>query len=185
MLDSIIKATRPKMEAVIDFFVDDLRTIHTGRASAALVEDIKVNQYNTLLPIKQVATVNIPDASLIVINPWDKGTLLPIETAIRDSGLSLNPVNDGSAIRISLPPMSEDRRKELVKVVQGKGENAKVAVRTIREDAWKEIQKSEKASLITEDDRYRGEELLNKMIAEINLKIENLVKNKDREVMTV
>lgn len=185
MLDKLIKDTRPKMEGVLDHFMQDLHGIHTGHASSALVEEIKVNHYNSALPIKQMATITVPEASMIVITPWDKGALQPIETAIKESGLQINPVNDGQAIRLLLPAMSEERRKELVKLINHKAEEARIAIRTIREEAWKEVQRLEKNNQITQDDRYRGEEELNKLIADMNKKIEDLATRKEEEIMTI
>ena len=185
MLDIIIKQSRPKMDRVVEAFFDDLKGIHTGRASAALVEDIKVSHYNAMIPLKQIASISAPHANLIVISPWDKGALQPIETAIKESGMQINPVNDGANIRISLPPMSEERRKELVKLIHQKAEEAKIALRNIREDSWRQIQKEEKQGIITEDDRYRGESELNKIIAEYNKKVEEIIKKKEQEIMTI
>ena len=173
------------MDNVIAAFSDDLKTIHTGRASAALVEDIKVSHYNSLMPLKQIASISIPDPGLIVISPWDKGALQPIETAIKESGMQLSPVNDGVNIRISLPPMSEERRKELVTLIHQKAEEAKISLRNIREDSWRQIQKEEKAGSMTQDDRYRGESELNKIIAGYNSKVEDIIKRKEQEIMTI
>lgn len=185
MLETIIKQSRPKMDRVIEGFSDDLKAIHTGRASAALVEDIKVSHYNSLMPLKQIASISTPDASLIVISPWDKGVLQPIETSIKESGMELNPINDGVNIRISLPPMSEERRKDLVRLIRQKAEEAKVALRSVREDAWRQIQREEKAGEVTEDDRYRGENELNKIITRYNGQVEEIIKRKDQEIMTI
>lgn len=185
MLDIILKQSQPKMDNVIAAFSDDLKTIHTGRASAALVEDIRISHYNSLMPLKQIASISIPDPGLIVISPWDKGALQPIETAIKESGMQLNPVNDGANIRISFPPMSEERRKGLVALIHRKSEEAKISLRNIREDAWRQIQKEEKVGAITEDDRYRGESELNKIIADYNGKAENITKRKEQEIMTI
>lgn len=185
MLDQIIKQTKPKMDQVVAHFQNDLKTIHIGRASSALVEDIKINHYNALLPLKQIASISVPDAGLIVINPWDKGALLPIETAIKDSGLNLNPINDGQNIRLALPPASQERRQELAKIVRSKAEEARVAVRSLREDAWKQVVQSEKAGKITQDDRYRGEEELNRTVADINRQVQEIVSGKEREIMSL
>ncbi|OIP06101.1 ribosome recycling factor [Candidatus Berkelbacteria bacterium CG2_30_43_20] len=185
MLDKIIKDTRPKMEQAIDHFAQDIKSIHTGRSSASLVEDITVNHYNAMMPIKQVATITVPDANIIVVTPWDKGALQPIETAIRESGLQISPVNDGTAIRLVLPPMSTERRTELTKIIQKKAEEVRIALRTVREDAWKEVQRLEKANQITQDDKYRGEEQLNKMTSELNKKVDQIARHKETEIMSV
>jgi ribosome recycling factor len=185
MLDQIIKSSKPKMDSVITDFEADLKSIHTGRASAALVEDVKVNHYNSLMPLKQVASIATPSATQIVITPWDKGALNPIETAIKESGLNLNPVNDGSVVRISLPPMSEERRQELVKLIKQKAEAARISIRNVREEAWKQVQKEEKDGTLTEDDRYAGEKDLNKVVTDYNTKIQDITDRKEKEIMTV
>lgn len=185
MLSDITKPFKPKLDQVIANFIADLRSIHTGRASSALVEDLKINQYNSILPLKQLATIATPSATLIVITPWDKGSLQAIESAIKESDLNINPSNDGSSIRLPLPPMSAERREEFVKIVRRKAEEARIVARGLREDAWKQVQNQEKQGLLTEDDRYRGEDELNKTITEANKKIEEISTVKEKEILTL
>ena len=185
MLEKILKQAQERMDKMVGVLVDDIKNIHTGRASSSLVEDIKVNHYNSLMPLKQIASITSPDPNLIIISPWDKGALLPIETAIKESKLNVSPVNDGKMIRISLPPMSEERRKEYVKIIHEKAEQARIGIRTLREDSWKQVKQLEKEKALTEDDRYMGEEKLNKLTSIINTRIEEIIKDKEKEIMTL
>ena len=150
-----------------------------------MVEDISVSFYGTTLPLKQMASVSTPSPTLIVIKPWDKNALGDIELAIRNSGLSLNPTNDGTLIRISLPALSEERRKELVKIIKDKGEEVKIAIRLIRQEAWQKVVKAEREHKISEDERYKGEEELNKLIEECNKKIDEIIDQKEAEIMRI
>lgn len=170
------------MESVIDQFRQALVKFHTGKAEATIVEDVPVDAYGSKLPIKQLATISTPEPSQIIITPWDKGNLVQVEAALRLSDLRLNPVNDGHFIRITLPPMSVERRQELVKAMHRKSEEARVALRQIREEAWIEVKEAEKAKQLTEDDRYLGEEKLNKLIAGCNGQIATLTDGKEREI---
>lgn len=185
MLDKIIEETRPKMEEKVARFADEVKTIRAGRAESALVENIPITFYGTTLPLKQMASISTPAPNMITISPWDKNAIGDIELAIKNSNLSLNPSNDGNIIRIVLPPLSQERRAELVKLVHNKGEEAKIVLRNIRQEAWQTVVKAERAHQISEDDRYRGEEALNKMIDEFNKKIDEIVKNKEAEIMKV
>lgn len=185
MTEDIIKEYKPNMEKVIESFFQDIKSVHSGRASSAIVEDLVIDHYNSKMPLKQLASITVPSANLIMISPWDKGALNPIETAIRESDLNLNPNNDGSAIRLTLPPMSEERRKELVKVAHTKAEEARISIRNIREDAWKKVQTEQKQGDITEDDKYRGQEKLNDLVKEFNSKIEEIIITKEKELLSI
>lgn len=184
-LQTIYAQAKPKMQTLLDKLADSLRSIHTGRASAALVEDIQVSYYGSMLPLKQVASIATPEASLITITPWDKEALVQIEAAIRDSGRNLNPSNDGSMIRVALPPMSSERREELVKLVQTMAEETRIGLRNIRKEAWEQVQSEVKQGALTEDDKYDGERDLNKMIDEFNASVATLIANKEREIRTI
>jgi ribosome recycling factor len=183
MLDTILKQTAPKMAKVVEQLGEALRGFHVGKASPQLVEDLKVNQYNTLLPIKQLASIAVAESNVILVTPWDPGSLSQIEAAVRESQAGLNTVSDGKALRIVLPPLSEERRQELTKLVYKKGEEARVALRTVRAVAWEHIKAAEKTGRLTEDDRYRGEEELNRLIAEHNDQVAQLINGKEREIM--
>jgi ribosome recycling factor len=185
MLDEILKETKPKMEEQIRRFLEEIKTIRAGKAEISLVEDIQVSYYGSSLPLKQMASISTPSPTLIVIEPWDKNALGDIELAIRNSGMSLNPTNDGNVIRISLPPLSEARRQELCKLVRDKGEKIKIAFRNVRQEVWQKIVRSERAHQISEDERYRGEEELNKQISEFNKKVDSIVKQKEEELVRI
>lgn len=184
-LQDIYSATKPKMQEQLTKLTDGLKTIHTGRASSLLVEDILVSSYGSMVPLKQVANIATPDATLITITPWDRSNVTAIETAIRESGRNLNPTNDGTMVRVALPPMSQERREELVKLVSKMAEETRIALRNVRKEAWEEVQGQVKAGQLTEDDKYDGEKDLNKMIDEFNDKVAELVTAKEKEVRTI
>jgi ribosome recycling factor len=173
------------MQEVIDQFQESLKNLRTGRASAGLVESVKVNYYGTPTLLKQLASINIPSANSIVITPWDQNSLGDIELAIRNSDIGMSPVNDGKSVRLSLPPMTEERRNELVKNLHKIEEEAKIALRQVRQDAWDEIKKLEKDGKVTEDDRYRSEEELNKGITDFNKNIEAVTLQKEKELQSI
>lgn len=185
MYDKLIRDLRPKTNEVLEKLVEEYQKLRTGKANTALVEGVKVSYYGTETPLKQMAQITTPDAAHIVITPWDKNSLSDIELGIRNSGLNLSPVNDGKSVRISLPPMTEERRQELVKHVKGLAEEAKVVVRNLRQEVWNQVKDLEKKSEITEDDRYRAEEDLNKLVEEINRRIETEVDRKQEEITKI
>lgn len=183
MLDDLLKQTHGKMESVINQLRQELTKFHTGKAQSTLVEDIMVDVYNSRMPLKQLATITTPEPMQLVITPWDKGNITQIEAAVRSSDLHVNPSSDGTMIRITLPPMSTERRLELVKAMHKKAEEARVALRQIREEVWKQIKEAEGQGKLTEDDRYLGEEKLNKSIAEYNGQVVEMVEGKERELL--
>jgi len=172
MYQELIKDLKTKADEVMGKLNDEFRNIHTGRANASLVENIIISYYGQNTPLKQMANINIPESNMIVISPWDVGSLGDIENSIRNSDLKLNPVNDGKNIRIVLPPLTEERRNELIKLVGKLGEEARVVIRTLRQEIWNEVKKMESGGDLTEDDRYSAEEELNKIVKEYNDKIE-------------
>lgn len=185
MYQTVIGEHEALFEEAVTHFSEELAKLRTGRATPALVDRVLVNSYNTTLPIRQIASVSAPEARLIVIQPWDKGSLVPIEAAIREADLGLNPSNDGSVIRLSIPPLTEERRRDLVKSLNRLAEEARIAIRTIREDAWKEIQDAEKVGGMGEDDKFRGKDALQGVVERFNDRIEELRKKKEGEIMTV
>ena len=170
-----------KMDEVIEFFTNELAQLRTGRANPALVTDLKVDVYGAPTPLKQVAQVSTPDASNIVITPWDKGNLGAIEEAIKKSDLGINPVNDGNVVRVALPPMTEERRAEMTKVVGEKLEAARVSLRNIRHDA---ITSAEKEDL-SEDALKREKDEVTKTTNDYSVKLEQLAEDKKKEIMTL
>ncbi len=185
MYQSIIDDRNDLFEEAISHFSEEMAKIRTGRATPALVEHILVEHYGTRSPLKQIASVSAPEARLLTIQPWDRGALTAIESAIREANLGLNPSNDGQIIRLSIPPLTEERRRDLVKSLNRLAEEARIAVRTIREDAWKEIQDAEKSGAMGEDDKFHGRDALQEIVESRNARIEEMRKKKEGEIMTV
>lgn len=171
--------------SVINFFKDDISGLRTGRASAAIAEDISVEAYGAHQPLKSLASINVPDAKTVNIEPWDKSILAAIEKAIRDSGLGINPVNTGSQIRLFLPELTSERRQELIKVLRQKEESARIAIRKVREDVKEMVKSAENGKEITEDEKYRLEEDLDKTVKEYNDKIKEIAEKKETEINTI
>lgn len=184
-MSNVIEAHSTEFEHVIDFFTSELNGLRTGRANAAMVEDIPVEAYGSKMEIKGLATITVPDAKTIMIDPWDKGLVKDVEKAIQVSPLGVTPAVDGNGIRISLPPMTEEGRKELVKVVKKKAEDAHVSIRNIREKIRDQIQKMEKDKEIAEDERFRLQDALEAAVKSWNEKIRELAEEKEKEVMTI
>ncbi len=182
-IKSITKETRNEFDKVISFFEKDIAGIRTGRATSSLVEDIQIDSYGTKLPLKQIASINIPGPRLITIQPWDRSLTPVIEKAISQSDLGINPVSDKDAINIPLPPLTEEFRKNLTKVLNEKSEEARVSLRKVREDVWKDIQDGFRDGVIREDDKFKGKEELQKLIDEYNNKIEAISVRKTKEIM--
>jgi ribosome recycling factor len=164
---------------------EELAGLRTGRASAAMFDKIRVEYYGNPSPLNQVASISVPESRLVVIQPWDKGLLGEIEKAIQSSELSLNPSNDGKVIRINIPPLTEERRKEIVKLAKNTAEQGRVAVRNIRRDANEELKKSEKNGDISEDDLKRGEERVQKLTDQFIEKINETVTAKESEILEI
>lgn len=172
-----------RMKKSVSALKDDLNTIRTGRASASLFDKIRVDYYGDKSPLTQVATVSIPEARLVVIQPWDKGLIGEIEKAIQKSELSLNPSNDGKVIRIAIPPLTEERRKELVKQAKASAEQSRVAVRNIRRDGNEELKKLQKDVKMTEDDLKVTEDELQKATDKFIQEINKILEDKEKEIL--
>lgn len=181
----MIDKKRPELEKSIEHFKDELAQLRTGRASVAMVEGLTVDYYGAKSPLKQVASITVPEPRTIMISPWDKDNLVNIEKAIRESQLNFNPNNDGQVIRINIPVLTEERRKDLVKVLNQKAEDAKISIRKQREDVWDEIQKAEKEGLMGEDDKFVGKDKLQEVVDEFNKKVEEIRAEKEAEILTV
>lgn len=185
MFQDILKEKQVLFDAAIEHFSDESAKVRTGRATPALVDHVMVDYYNVRQPLRQIASVSAPEARLIVIQPWDKGSLVMIESAIREANLGLNPANDGNVIRLSVPPLTEERRRDLVKSLNRLAEDARIAIRTVREDIWKEIQDAERSGGMGEDEKFRGKEELQKTVERYNDRVEELRKKKEAEILTV
>jgi len=176
---------KPDFSKVIDFLKSDLLSLRTGRASSAMVENIQVEVYGARQPLKATASISVADPKTLNIEPWDKSVLASIEKAIRDSGLGINPVNDGRLIRLALPELTVERRQELIKLLHQKLENARISIRKVREEARELITEEEKNGNMGEDERYRLQEELDKMVKEMNDQIKSIGEQKEKEINTV
>jgi ribosome recycling factor len=185
MAKQVLTTAKEKMDKAIQAFSRELSTIRAGRANPGLLEKVMVDYYGVPTPIIQLAGISVPEARLLVIQPYDKSILKDIEKAILASDLGLTPSNDGSVIRITIPPLTEERRRELVKLVKKYSEDAKVAVRNIRRDANDELKKLEKNGEITEDELRSYTDDIQKITDEHVAKIDAITKEKEKEVMEV
>ena len=180
--DAMIQA-KVRMEKAVDDFRSELSGIRTGRANVSVLDHVRVDYHGTSMPINQLGTLNVPDPSTIVISPWDPGAVAPIDKAIRTSDLGLNPTNDGKVVRVPIPPLTEDRRKDLVKHMHKVLENHRTAMRNIRRDIKEAVEKLEKDKKISEDDRKRSLDELEKITHAETRKIEDLSALKEKEVL--
>ncbi|WP_020203943.1 MULTISPECIES: ribosome recycling factor [Cupriavidus] len=179
------KSVEQKMQKTIEAFKADLAKIRTGRAHTGLLDHVQVDYYGSPVPISQVANVGLADARTISVQPWEKKMVGAVEKAIRDADLGLNPSTMGDVIRVPMPMLTEERRKELTKVVKGEAEGAKVAVRNLRRDANEQFKKLVKDKAISEDDERRGQDEVQKLTDKFVAEIDRMVAEKDKEIMTV
>lgn len=185
MVNEALQGFEGKMQTSVGGFKEDLATIRTGHATPALVEHIKVEYAGVPTPLNHMAGISAPEAGLIVIQPWDKSTISSIEKAILRSELGLNPSNDGILIRISIPPLSEERRQELIKVVHKRIEERKIVVRNLRHEAMNELKKLEKDKEISQDEHKRSHVQLQNLTDRFISEIEQIGKNKEKELMEI
>lgn len=174
-----------RFEKAIDHLQHEVATLRTGRATPAIVEDIPVESYGTKQPLKAVASITVADAKTITVDPWDKGLIQAVESAIRQSPLGINPVNDGKVIRLPLPDLTTERRQELIKVLHGKLEEARIAVRKTREDIRNDIDAKVKDKSISEDEKFTYQEEVEKIVKEYNQRIKEIGEAKEKEITTV
>jgi ribosome recycling factor len=182
-MHSAISSSEERMKKTVANLKDEFAALRTGRASASVFDKIRVDYYGDKSPLNQVATISIPEARLIVIQPWDKGLIGEIEKAIRSSELSLNPGNDGKVIRINIPPLTEERRKEIAKLAKNQAEQSRVAVRNIRRDGNDELKKILKTGELTEDEESRNSDELQKLTDSYVAKINQILEEKEKEIM--
>ncbi len=185
MIKDVESKSQEKMQKTLDAFVNDLSTLKAGRANPHMLDKISVDYYGAATPLSQVAAVSSPEPRVLLIQPWDASLLKTIEKAIMASDLGLNPSNDGKGIRLVIPQLTEERRKDLVKVVHKTAEECKVSLRNIRRSAVEDMKKSEKAKEITEDDVKNGEKLIQKILDDFTKKADAITKDKEKEIMTV
>jgi len=179
----IVSENEARMKKAIEVLQDELKSVRTGRASTGLVENIKADYYGTPTPLKQMTTLAAPQADTIVIKPFDPASIKEIEKAIRNSDLSIAPIVEGKLIRLNIPPLSEERRKQLVAQARQIGEQAKVSIRNIRREANKQLEKQQKGKLLTEDDLQTGKKQIDDVTKEYTDKVDSIIKNKSDEIM--
>jgi ribosome recycling factor len=184
-VESIYQETRQRMTKSIDSLKKDLSRIRTGRASPALLDGLSIDYYGSPMPINQVATVSIPEARMIIIQPWEKTMLTAIEKSIQASDLGLNPQNDGNLIRVPIPPLNEDRRRDLVKNCKKLSEDAKIAIRNVRRDGNEKLKMAEKDKAINQDDSKKALERIQKLTDEFIKITDDLLVVKEKEVMEI
>ena len=181
----LISKKEPEFAKAVEHLKAELKTLRTGRASAQLVEHLEVEYYGVKTPLIQIAQITVPEPKQITIQPYDKNALKDIEKAVQTSNLGITPVNDGAFIRLNIPPMTEERRKELVKVVGQMAEKTRVSIRNVREEIWKDIQKQEKDGKISEDDKMRAKDDLQKAVDKYNDEVKKLAEAKEKEILTI
>ena len=185
MLDDVKKDARERMAKCVQNFQADLKKLRTGRAHPSLIEHLKVDYYGSDVPLQQVASIAVEDGRTLVVSPWEKGMVQPIEKAIHKSDLGLNPMTAGTIIRIPMPPLTEERRREITKVLRHDAENARVAVRNVRRDVMNHIKEKLKEKLVSQDDERRAETDVQKLTDKHIADIDALLAAKEKEVMQV
>ena len=185
MVDTLLKETEAKMVKAVESTKDKFTSIRAGRANVAMLDGILVDAYGAPSPLSQIGTLSAPEARMLTIDPWDKSLIPAIEKAIQQANLGLNPSNDGRIIRLSVPELTEERRKEYVKIVRKEAEEGKVAIRNIRNDVNNKLRKSEKDSEITEDDLKSGEDSVQKLTDKFTKFVDEALEKKEKELTTV
>lgn len=185
MIDDVLSNVDGKMQKTVQVLNREMETIRTGRATPALLDQLKVDAYGSVLPLNQLATISVPEARLLLIQPWDRNSVSTIQKAIQKSDLGLNPMSDGEVIRLVIPPPTEERRKELVKIVRKRIEDAKVAIRNVRRDGLEELRKLEKDKQISQDDNTRAQDKLQKLTDRFIVEISEIGRLKETEIMEV
>lgn len=183
-MQAVIKEVETRMQGALDALGREFAGVRTGRASTGLLEGIRVDYYGTPTPVPQVASLSVPDPKTLLIQPWDASLLPAIEKAIMKSDLGLTPANDGKVIRLVMPPLSEERRKQLAKAVGKLAEDARVAIRNIRHDANKKLKTMEKDKKISEDDGRRSQDQIQKITDKFIQRVDELLKKKEQEILT-
>ncbi len=185
MVESILKETREKMHKATEVVRQELVKIRTGKATTALLDGIKVEYYGTMVPLTQAGNVSVADIHTLTVQPWEKNMLDTVQKTILAANLGLNPIKDADIVRIPIPPLNEERRRELVKLAKKFGEEGKVAIRNVRRDAIEHLKKSEKAEHFSEDERKRAETETQKMTDKFIKDIDSLLATKEKEIMEV
>lgn len=185
MIQDIINQHKDQFEKVIEHFHHELSSVRTGRANPALLSTVMVESYGSKVPLQQVASITVSDAKTLTISPWDKGHIQEIEKGIHAANIGLNPSNDGQVVRINLPPLTEDRRKEMVKLVGQMSEHARIGIRQVREEIIKAIKRSEADGQATKDDVASSQKKIQDIVDKYNKDIKEIAEDKEKELMTV
>jgi len=184
-MHQFLAGKKMEFDNLVSYLSSELSSVRTGRASVALVDGIKVNVYEQMQDLKNVASISTPDSTTIQIDPWDAGVVQSIEKALMEADLGITPSVSGKIIRLHIPPLTEDTRKQMVKVIGKKVEESRISVRNVRDEIKKEVERMEKEKEIGEDERYQLQEELDALVKEINDKMDAVGKNKEVEIMTV
>lgn len=185
MIEDIIKDAEGRMAKSTSMLGDELHKMRAGRAHAGLLDQVTVDYYGSSVPINQVAKISVVDARNITVTPWEKPMFAAVEKAIREADLGLNPVGSGDVIRVPLPPLTEERRKDMVRIVRAEGENGKVAIRNVRRDAIADLKELQREKEISEDDQSKGEARIQKLTDKFVAKVDDLVTQKEKDLMEV
>ncbi len=184
-MEQLISDTKQKMEKVVEHLKQELTSVRTGRAVPSLIEQVKVEAYGSTMAIRDVASINAPEPRLLIVQAWDAGNVASIVKSIREAGMGLNPIEEGGVIRVPVPALTEERRKELTRLVHEKVETARVAVRSVRHEAMGDIDKKEKSKEISEDEKHRLHEQVQKVTDEVGKEIESILKSKETELSQI
>ena len=184
-VEEVVLEAEDKMDSAVETLIDSLQTLRTGRANPMLVDKIRVDSYGAMSPIKTVASLSVPEPRILMIQPWDKSMLAPIEKAIMTSDLGIMPANDGNVIRLTMPEMTEDRRKDLVKVAKGRAEDGRVSIRNARRDANTLLKKMEKDKELTEDESKKFQKTIQDKTDSYIGKIDDILQSKEKDIMEV
>ena len=185
MIDSIIENHEEDFKKALDHYKFDLGSLRTGRANPALLQTVQVDSYGSKVPLEHVASISVSDAKTLTISPWDKSQITAIEKGIQVANLGFNPSNDGNIVRITLPLLSEERRKEMVKLLGQLAEKAKIGIRNVREDIMKEMKKAESEGKVSKDDLVYGQKKIQEKVDSLNSEIKEYAGSKEKEIMTV
>ncbi|MBA4250576.1 MAG: ribosome recycling factor [Chlorobiaceae bacterium] len=184
-MESILKDAKSRMDKTIENLRNELAKIRSGKATTALLDTVKVNYYGTITPLKQVGNVNVLDSHTLSITPWDRSLIQAIDKAILEANLGLNPMSDGTNIKVPIPPLTEERRKDLVRLIKKIGEDSKIAVRNVRRDANEHLKKAQKEKKMTEDDLKESEDKTQKLTDDHIKLVDDILKHKEKEILEV
>jgi len=184
-MKEIVKDAAHRMDKSIEALRHELATIRTGKATTALLDGVKVDYYGTMTPISQVGNLTVLDVHTLAFTPWDKSMLQSVDRAIREANIGFNPMNDGTNLKIPIPPLTEERRKDMVKLIKRFGEDTKIAVRNVRRDANEHLKKAQKDKKISEDEQKEGEDKVQKLTNEHTAIVDEILKHKEKEIMEV